>query len=83
MNGKIAIEPSLTNVKNYLNQKGYSVDNINFGDSSKNLQEYDAIVVTGQNSNFLGYEDAQTKAVVIKADGLTPEQVANELDQRK
>jgi len=83
MNGKIAIEPNLTNVKNYLDGKGYTVDSINFGGSSKNLQDYDAIVVTGQNSNFLGYEETQTKAVVIKADGLTPEQVENELNRIK
>lgn len=83
MNGKIAIEPNLTNVKDYLNEKGYSVESVRFGDSSKNLQDYDAIVVTGQNSNFLGYEDTGTKAVVIKADGLTPEQVENELSQIK
>jgi len=83
MNGRIAIEPNLTNVKSYLDQKGYTVESINFGDSSKNLQGYDAIVVTGQNSNFFGYEDTETKAVVIKADGLTPEQVANALKQRR
>ncbi len=83
MNGKVAIELGLTNVKSYLNEKGYSVEDINFGDVSKDLQNYDAIVVTGQNSNFLGYEETQTKAVVIKADGLTPEQVENELNQIK
>jgi len=82
MNGKIAIEPSLTNVKSYLDQKGYTVDSIHFGDASKNLHDYDAIVVTGQNSNFLGYEDTQTKAVIINADGLTPEQVASALNQK-
>ena len=79
---KIAIEPNLTPVKDYLTEKGHSVESVSFSkQSSENLQGYDAIVVTGLNSNFLGVHDAETKAVVINADGLTPEEVAGELDE--
>lgn len=84
MEGKIAIEPKLTPVKEYLTKKGYQVESINLSDKpSKNLESYDAIVVTGLNSNTLGIQDTETKAVVINADGLTPEEVAKELERRK
>jgi len=84
MKGKIAVEKDLTPVKDYLSHKGYRVDCIDFNqqDSAK-LKGYDAIVVTGLNSNVLGIEDTSTKSVVINADGLTPEQVASELEQSK
>ena len=80
MKGKIGIEHNLTPVKDYLSGKGYNVECINFDEQSTKLQSYDAIVVTGQNSNFLGVHDTKTCAVVINADGLTPEEVAKELE---
>ena len=83
MNGKIAIEPNLTTFKSYLTEKGYNVESINLNESSNNLEDFDAIVVTGLNTNILGVQDTETKAVIINADGLTPEEVAKELDHKK
>ncbi len=61
------------NVKDYLKDEGYDVESMNLnGRSINNLSGYDAIVVTGLNTNFLGTDDTDTKAVVINADGLTP-----------
>jgi hypothetical protein len=82
MKGKIAIEPALSNVKNYLAGQGYTVDSMNFNGGT-NLRGYDAIVVTGLNTNLAGVHDADTRAVVINADGLTPQDVARELDRIK
>jgi hypothetical protein len=81
MNGRIAIEPTLTDVREYLTERGYAVENIPFGDSTpSDLSVFDAIVVTGLNSNVMGIEDAGAKAVVINADGLTPPEVEQRLN---
>lgn len=80
---KIAVEPKLTPVSDLLKQKGFNVENINFGEyTMKNTDNYDAFVVTGLDKNFLGINDPQTKAVVIDATGMTAEQVYHELQLR-
>lgn len=77
MKGKIAIERTLTPIKDYLTGKGYKVESIDFNDkSSKLLSDYDAFVITGLNTGFLGMEALERKTTVINADGLTPEDVA-------
>jgi Uncharacterised protein family (UPF0180). len=81
MKGKIAVENELTPVKDYLSGKGYSVDCIDFHNQSPaKLKNYDAIVVTGLNSDYLGNQATKTSAVVINADGMTPEDIAKELE---
>jgi hypothetical protein len=79
---KIAIEPTLTHIKDYLSGMGHQVDsmapNTQF---TKNLQNYDAVVVTGLSKNLLGVEDTETKARVINAEGLTPQDVAKEIER--
>jgi len=80
MTGKIAVEPNLTPIKDYLRGKGYRVESIDLNEKSpKYLNSFDAIVVTGLNTDFLGAEDTKTKAMVINADGLSPEDVASRL----
>lgn len=82
MKGKIAIEPALTNVKDYLVGKGYEVDSMSPNmEFTKNLQKYDAVVVTGLSKNLLGVHDTETKAAVINADGLSPQDVAREIER--
>ncbi|MCX7615184.1 MAG: YkuS family protein [Clostridiales bacterium] len=80
MKKKIAIEQNLTPVKDYLTEKGFKVKDINFSEAKK-LRGYDAFVVTGLHSNFLGVQDTESKAVVINADGMTPEEVADQIDR--
>ena len=75
MKGKIAIEPALSNVKSYLTENGYDVVSM-----TSDLRGYDAIVVTGLSKNLLGIQNTDTKAVVINADGLTPQEIANRLN---
>ncbi len=83
MKQKIAIEPNLTPIKDYLTEKGYQVENINFGQGTSNQStDYDAFVVTGLDRNFLGDSSTYTKAPVIDASGLTPQQVYQELQSR-
>jgi len=84
MTQTIAVEPNLTPVKNFLSSKGYQVESINFNEATAKFpsDRFDAFVVTGLNTNFMGIHDTNTKAVVIDAGGLTPEQVYSELMQR-
>lgn len=74
---RVAIEKDLTNVKDYLQNNGYTVECLE--SARDNLDSYDAIVVTGLNTNFLGMQNTTTKASVINADGLTPKDVYSRL----
>jgi hypothetical protein len=79
----IGIEENLTPVKEYLADKGYSVESVDISKEFTNkMEKYDALVVRGMNNNFLGINDTNTKAVVIDAKGMTAEQVYNELESR-
>lgn len=82
MKGKIAIEPTLSNIKSYLSEIGYTVESMNVN-GTDNLTGYDAIVVTGLSKNLAGINETNTKAAVINADGLTPQEVASQLDRLK
>jgi len=83
MSKTVAVEGSLNNVKRYLASKGYNV--VVFEDGPNNskfsMGDYDAIVVTGQDSNYLGMEDIKTGVPVIDARGLTPEDIYNRLQE--
>ncbi|MDK2799425.1 MAG: hypothetical protein PWP27_786 [Clostridiales bacterium] len=84
MGKKIGIESGLTPVQEYLSEKGYNVVNLDGGitKDSINYKQFDAIVVTGMNDDFLGMEDTKTDAVVIDAAGLTPAEIENEIKKR-
>lgn len=76
---RIAVEPTLSQVKQYLQAQGLDVSDLN-----QQATNADVIVISGQDKNVLGMEDATTKASVINAEGLTAEevyQVLNNLQQ--
>lgn len=81
MGKRIAVESQLSNVKRYLTDKGYDVVNLEQNkDLSKiNIRDYDAIVITGQHKDMLGYEDTITKTPVIDATGMTPEDIETQI----
>ena len=81
---KIGIEKSLNNVKEQLEQNNLQAVEINDSkkDSKRELQEYDAIVVSGQDSNFLGMQDTTTKTPVINAKSKTAEEIYSEIRNR-
>lgn len=73
MGKRIAVESQLSNIKEYLKQKGYEVVELKETLSEKNnLNAYDAIVITGQSRNMLGINDISTKVPVIDATGMSP-----------
>ncbi len=77
---KVAVERSLQNVKDYLTQSGYQVEALE--DKRYQLDSFDAVVVSGQDTNFLGMQETWVKKSVISAHGRTAEEVKKELDQR-
>ncbi|MBE3591589.1 MAG: YkuS family protein [Thermoanaerobacter sp.] len=73
MGKRVAVESQLSNIKEYLKQKGYEVVELKETLSEKNnLNAYDAIVITGQSRNMLGINDISTKVPVIDATGMSP-----------
>lgn len=74
MSRKIGVEDTLGQVKQYLTEKGYEVKSLR-----DNPKSYDAIVLSGQDEDFMGIQDTGTKVPVIDARGLTSEQVYDRL----
>lgn len=81
---KIGIEKALTNVKEYLEQNNHETIVMNDAkkDGKRALRKYDAIVVSGLDSNFLGMQDTMTKTPVVTANGKTPEEVYREIQNK-
>lgn len=77
MGKKIAVERELSNVKRYLTGKGYDVVNLEQDSnlSGINVNDYDAIVITGQHKDMVGFENTYTKSPIIDATGMTPEDI--------
>jgi hypothetical protein len=77
---KIAVEQNLGPVIDYLTNQGYTVDKFDAGELLTKKQDYDALVISGGSENFLGMEDRTAKGSVINADGCTPEEVYQKID---
>lgn len=75
---KIAVENSLSNVKNVLQQNGFEV----VGLDSSSIQNCDACVISGQDKNVLGITETVTRASVINAAGMSESEVLKQVNQR-
>lgn len=83
MSKKIAVESSLSNVSEYLSKKGYDVVEFQHNqDIQQSINNAEAIITSGMDENLVGMHNIITPAPVIKASGLTPEQIESMLDQR-
>lgn len=79
---KIAVQEGLRPVQEYLEDQGYEVETVNFDAFTQAQNEdYDAIVLTGMNKDFLGMQDTATGAPVIDATGMTPEEIYEQINQ--
>ena len=80
----IAIEKGLSSVKNYLQSQGYSVREFDLtkheGDAF--LSSVDAVVVTGDTTDFSALNSVVASAPIIEAAGLSPKQVKEEIEDR-
>jgi galactitol-specific phosphotransferase system IIB component len=83
MKAKVAVEADLTNVSDYLEEQGYQViEFMHSEEIAEDLQEVDAIITSGMHENLLGMEDIETEALMIEANGLTPEEISDMLEQQ-
>ena len=78
MKRKIAVEDGLKNISEYLKNHGYDICNLN---NEKNLNDCEAVIVSGQDDNFMGISDTVTKTKVIVASGKTLEEVHNQINR--
>lgn len=78
MKRKILVEDGLRNVRDFLQGQGYEVSSLR--QHRNNLDNYDAIVVSGQDENFLGISDTSTKSPVIDATSKSAQDVYNQLE---
>jgi hypothetical protein len=76
---KIGVEQSLSDIQEALREKGHNVIELK--------QEYDTegcdcCVVSGLDMNVMGMQDTVTKGSVINANGLTAEEVCQQVENR-
>ncbi len=71
----IAVEDSLTGVRDLLEKNGYAVVGLS------RQRDAEAIVVSGLDNNVMNMQDITTKAPVIDAAGKTPEEILASLRQ--
>lgn len=78
--GRIAVEMNLTGLREYLDQQGYEVVQLDpLSTSGVELQNCKAVVISGMDKNMLGMQDIGTGSPVIDASGKSPEQILNQL----
>lgn len=76
---RIGVEQSLTNIQEALREKGYEVVSLQ---TESDAQNVDCCVVTGLDSNVMGIQNATTTASVIEANGLSADDVINEIENK-
>lgn len=69
---RVAVERGLQPVKSYLEEQGCQVVDMT---SSSSYQDAACIVLTGGDQNLMGIETIEVDVPVVNADGLSPEQV--------
>jgi hypothetical protein len=84
MHKKVAVEKNLNNVGQYFRSQGYQVDLFSDAeiDTIANVSNYDAVIVSGGNVDFMGIQDTKTSTPMISAKGTTPMDIFNTVDRR-
>lgn len=73
MNGVVAVEDGLSNVREALEREGYRVVGM------KDFKRADAIVISGMDEDMSGVETVQVDAPVINAEGRQTEEIVGEV----
>lgn len=84
MSKRVAVSDSLSPVKQMLSHEGYQVVNLenDASLSGKEMDDYDAVIVSGVDNNMVGMQDISGSGVVINAAGKFPEEIVDELKNR-
>lgn len=75
----VGVEQSLTNIQQALREKGYDVVELK---QESDAQNCDCCVVTGLDSNVMGMQDTFTKGSVIDANGMSADEVCQQVESR-
>lgn len=75
----VGVEPSLSDIKSALEGKGYQVVSLK---SETDAKGCDCCVVSGGDLNVMGIQNVVTQGSVVDAQGLTTEQVLQEVENR-
>lgn len=70
---KVAVENSLSNIKEALRNSGFEVVGMD------NAAGCSCCVVSGQDDNMMGIADTYTQASVINCEGMTPDEVVRQV----
>lgn len=75
---KVCVEDNLGNVKDVLQRNGFEVVSL----QGNQIPACDCCVISGVDQNVMGMADRATEVNVINAEGLTAEEVLDEVRQR-
>lgn len=80
----IGVEKNLTNVIDYLTESGYRIHEFDTGQKNAKdfIDGFDAVVISGINDNIMGIKDSTSKASIIDARGMTPEEIKYQIEKR-
>jgi Uncharacterised protein family (UPF0180) len=73
---KVAVEQGLSDIQQALQENGHEVV------SMENLKNASCCVISGQDHNMMGMSDIFTQAPVINADGMSAQEVVQEVNTR-
>ncbi|HCJ11294.1 MAG TPA: hypothetical protein DHW14_09070 [Clostridiales bacterium] len=73
----VAVEDGLRPVAEALRERGYEVMTFTEG----NLDQAEALVVSGQDDNLLGVHTRQVRGPVISAEGKTPVEIVRRVEK--
>ncbi|MBB6449965.1 hypothetical protein HNR44_001943 [Geomicrobium halophilum] len=76
---RIGVEQSLSNVESALQERGHEVVSLH---QEQDAQGCDCCVTTGLDNNVMGMSDTATQGLVVEAEGLSAEEVCNEVEDR-
>jgi hypothetical protein len=76
---KIGVEHSLTDVQEALKARGYEIVPLRGENDAKGC---DCCVITGQDANVMGIQNAMTAGPVIDASGLTAEEICQKVEEK-
>lgn len=75
---KIAVENSLSDVRQQLESSGHQVVSMD----AESLQGCDCCVISGQDKNMMGIAETATQASVINAQGMSADEVVQQVNER-
>ncbi|MBE3572820.1 MAG: YkuS family protein [Moorella humiferrea] len=83
MSRRVAVEKNLSAISDHLAMNGIEVERIDTADlTPARLRSYGAVVVSGENTNFMGMEDIKGEIPVIEASGMTPDEITAAVKER-